>query len=59
MLVSFKTASEELCCAVADVARRLARECVDPVGVTSLLNNRLIPLDKNPGIRPRGIGETL
>ena len=59
MLVSFKAASAELCCAVAGVARRLATEHVDPLGLTALLNNRLIPLDKNPGMRPIGIGETL
>ena len=59
MLVSFKAASAELCCAVAGVARRLATEHVDPLGLTALLNNRLIPLDKNPGVRPIGIGETL
>lgn len=59
MLVSFKTASDELCSAVADVARRLATEHVDPSGVKALLNNRLIPLDKNPGVRPIGIGESL
>ena len=59
MLVSFKAASNELCGAVADVARRLATEHVDPLGIKPLLNNRLIPLDKNPGVRPIGIGETL
>ena len=59
MLVSFKAASNELRGAVADVARRLATEHVDPLGIKPLLNNRLIPLDKNPGVRPIGIGETL
>ena len=59
MLVSFKAASNDLCCAVAGVARRLATEHVDPLGLSALLNNRLVPLDKNPGVRPIGIGETL
>ena len=59
MLVSFKAASDDLCSAVADVARRLTSEHVDPLGLPALLNNRLIPLDKNPGVRPIGIGETL
>ena len=59
MLVSFKAASTELCSAVADLARRLSTEHVDPFGLMPLLNNRLIPLDKNPGVRPIGVGETL
>ena len=59
MLVSFKAASNDLCCAVAGVARRLATEHVDPLGLSALLNNCLVPLDKNPGLRPIGIGETL
>ena len=59
MLASFKAASNELRGAVADVARRLATEHIDPLGIKPLLNNRLIPLDKNPGVRPIGIGETL
>ena len=56
MLVSFKV---DLCCAVADVTRRITTEHVDPLGLTALLNNHLIPLDKNPGVCPIGIGETL
>ena len=59
MLVSFKSASKDLCDAVAEVARHLASQQVDPVGLMPLLNNRLIPLDKNPGVRPVGIGEVL
>ena len=45
LLVSFKSASTDLCDAVANVAYRLATEQLQ-----ALLNNRLIPLDKNPGI---------
>ena len=59
MLVSFKNVSNELCDAVADVVRRLATEHVDPTGLSALINNRLIPLDKDPGVRPVGIGEVL
>ena len=59
MMTSFKSASRELCDAVAEVARHLASKHVDPAGLMSLLNNRLIPLDKNPGVRPIGIGEVL
>ena len=57
--MSFKTASNELCDAAADVARRLATEHVDPTGLSALINNRLIPVDKDPGVRPLGIGEVL
>ncbi len=59
MMVSFKSASKDLCDAVAEVARHIASQEVDPVGLSPLLNNRLIPLSKNPGVRPVGIGEVL
>ena len=44
---------------MAEVARHLASQHVDPAGLMPLLNNRLIPLDKNPGVRPVGTGEIL
>ena len=59
MLVSFEAASRDLCDTVAGVARRIATEHVDPTGLLFLLNNRLFPLDKDPGVRPVGIGEVL
>ena len=43
--------------AVAAGARRFASEFVDPVANEALMNNRGIPLDKCPGLRPVGIGE--
>ena len=52
-------AAEQLCHSIARVTRRLATEHVDPDNIDSLRNCRLIPLDKNPGIRPIGIGEVL
>ena len=48
LLVSFKVASIDLCNMVAGVTRRLATEHVDPAGLLPLLNNQLIPLDKDP-----------
>jgi hypothetical protein len=57
MCVSFKAASDNICDALALVARRLATEVVAPCGLEAFLANRLIPLDKCPGLRPIGIGE--
>ena len=51
--------SEALCHSVAKLAQRLSSQFVDPASIDSLLNCRLIALDKNPGIRPIGIGEVL
>ena len=44
---------------VAGVARHLATEHMDPAGLLPLLNNWIIPLDKDPGACPVGIGEVL
>ena len=38
---------------------KLATEAVDPTCLEAYLANRLIPLDKNPGIGPIGVGEIL
>ena len=59
LCTSFKRASSELCNSVAMVARRISTTIVDPQGLAPLLACRLIVLDKNPGIRPIGIGETI
>ena len=55
---SFKTASTELCDALAVTARKLCSQHVDPSGVSALVACRLIALDKCPGVRPIGVGET-
>ena len=50
MMVSFKSASKDLyVMRWRTVARHIASQEVDPVGLSPLLNNRLIPLSKNPG----------
>ena len=54
---SFK-ASVSLCHALAAIARRLCTSYVDPVGLSAFVACRLIALNKNPGVRPIGIGET-
>ena len=54
---SFKKPSTDLCNALAAVAHRLCATDVNPDGLTAFVACRLIPLDKNPGVRPIGIGE--
>ena len=39
------------------MARRLCTSSVRPESVSALVACRLIPLNKNPGVRPIGIGE--
>ena len=56
---SFKTASADLCKSIASTARRLCSEYVDPTCISALVACRLIALDKCPGVRPIGVGETV
>ncbi len=58
LCTSFKSASSELCDSLAAVARRLSTSFVDPKGLSAFVACRLIALDKCPGVRPIGIGET-
>jgi hypothetical protein len=58
-LHSFGDASLALAEAMAAMAKRLCTDFVDPDGLEAFVANRLIPLDKNPGTRPIGIGEVL
>ena len=56
----YGNSSSDLCAAVAKMAKIVATENLSGVGVLSaLMACRLIPLDKNPGLRPIGIGEVL
>jgi hypothetical protein len=57
MLHSFGDKSNELAESMAVSARRMCTEYVDPDSLEALLADRLVPLDKNPGTRPVGIGE--
>ena len=58
MCTSFQTVSNDLCDALSAVARRLCTSFVDPTCLSSFVACGLIALDKNPGIRLIGIGET-
>ena len=48
----FKSASTDLCNALASVARRLCTTSVDTDSVTAYVACRLIPLNREPGVRP-------
>ena len=58
LCTSFKGASTDLCNSLALVAKRLCSSHVDPSSLSSFLACRLIALDKSPGVRPIGIGDT-
>ena len=55
---SFKSASHDLCHSLAISAQRICTNLVDPSAIGPLLACRLIALNKNPGVRPIGIGDT-
>ena len=55
----FGKKTDELCDAIAMMARRISTSHVDPKLTKSFVACRLIPLDKKPGVRPVGIGEVL
>ena len=59
ILTSFKSHSTSLCHALAILAKRLCTSLVDPASLSSFVACRLIALDKDPRIRPIGIGETV
>ena len=56
---SFARESDNLCDSIAMVARKICSNYVDPLGISALVASRLIALDKNPGVRPIGIGEVV
>ena len=55
----FGEKSDDLCHSLVLMAKRLCTctEYVDPVLLSPFLACRLIALDKNPGVRPIGVGE--
>ena len=56
---SFGTVSNDLCNAIANLAKRICTSYIDPRGLMPLVASRLIALDKNPGVNPIGVGEVL
>ena len=59
LCTSFKGASTDPCESWAATARQICTCYVDPRGLSSFVACRLIALDKCPGVRPIGIGETV
>ena len=56
---NFKQQQADLCDSIAELTKKLCVTSADPTDLKELLASRLIPLDKNPGVRPIGIGEIL
>lgn len=55
----YGSSSNDLCKAIANIAKKVCTETIQNNSLSPLMANRLIPLDKNPGLRPIGIGEVL
>ena len=56
----YGSSTDDLCNAIATMAIKLCTEnCFENGGISPLVACRLIPLDKDPGLRPIGIGEVL
>ena len=56
----YKSASDDLRCEIAELTRQLCVEkLTDPESIEALMACRLVPLNKDPGLRPIGIGEVL
>ena len=53
----FKKKPTDLCQALAVLARKLNTEVISPQHLRGFVAGRLIPLDKQPGVRPIGVGE--
>lgn len=56
---SFGRSSTNLCHSLASFCKKICTEYVDPDGLSAYVACRLIPLDKNPGVRRIGIVEVV
>ena len=59
ILSNFGQSSVNLCKTIAQLAIRIATEKLRADDLSAYNACRLIPLDKNPGVRPIGVGEVL
>ena len=59
LCTAFGDSSNDLCSALAAIAKRICTTHVDPSSLMAYTACRLIPLNKNPGVRPIGIGEVI
>ena len=59
LCTAFGNSSNDLCQALANVAKRLCTSYINPKFIHAYTACRLIPLDKKPGVRPIGIGEVV
>ena len=59
MYSSFKEASKNVCDAITAVTRRLCTSHAPATGLDAFLACQLVPLNKNPGVRPIAIREVL
>ena len=55
---SFSSFSSDVCDAMASITRRICSSYEDASGLTVITACRLIAIDKCPGVRPIGIGDT-
>ena len=56
---NFNTTGKDLREEIATLSKNLATKHYAPEMLDTYVNSRLIPLDKDPGVRPIGIGEVL
>ena len=59
LCTAFGQKSNDLCAALARVARRISTALIDPSTLATYTSCCLIPLNKCPGVRPVGIGEVV